>query len=91
MHITAPKGHGATPIHFHFVVTFLNPFVVYLSSGDLIGLSLLIFLQFLGVLHLFPFCFIQVALAVHKKHCAALLREKPLSSSTGAPLLETFI
>lgn len=46
-----------------WIVTFLDPLVLNLCAGDLIGLSLLIFLQFLGVLHLFPFRLIQVALS----------------------------
>lgn len=48
------------------VVTFLDPLVLYLGTGDLIGLSLLIFLQFLGILHLLPFGLVQVTLSVHK-------------------------
>lgn len=53
-------------------VTFLDPLVLYLCSGDLIGLRLLIFLQFLRILHLLPFCLVQVALPVHK-YCCLLL------------------
>lgn len=48
------------------VVTFPNPLVLYLSTGDLIGLSLLILLQLLGVLHFLPLRLVQVALQIHK-------------------------
>lgn len=48
------------------VVTFFDPLVLYFSTGDLIGLSLLIFLQFLGILHLLSFRFIQITLLVYE-------------------------
>lgn len=46
-------------------VTFPHLLVLYLSAGDLIGFSLLIFLQLLGILHLLPLCLIKVALHKH--------------------------
>lgn len=46
-------------------VTFPHLLVLYLSAGDLIGFSLLIFLQLLGILHLLPLCLIKVALQKH--------------------------
>lgn len=56
-------------------VTFPHLLVLYLSTGDLIGLGLLIFLQLLGILHLLPLCLIKVALQKHM-YCYAVQRGK---------------
>lgn len=46
----------------NWCLTFFNPLVMYVSTGDLISLSLLIFLKFLGILHLLPLSLIQITL-----------------------------
>lgn len=56
-------------------VTFPHLLVLYLSAGDLIGFSLLIFLQLLGILHLLPLCLIKVALQKHI-YCYTVQRGK---------------
>lgn len=49
----------------NLVATFLNPLVLYLSASDLICLRLMIFLQFLGILHLLPLRLVEITLQIH--------------------------